>query len=134
MGMDITKTKAQFSYIVSKIKEAHPTLSYIHVIDARVKGFDVLAQNPKGESIDFIREIWSSPEDDENGRRLISAGGYTKNVAIEHADQRGDLIAFGRYFIANVNRFLLLVLELPLILPPFSFSPICPIVSNMTSL
>jgi NADPH2 dehydrogenase len=106
MGMDITKTKAQFSYIVSKIKEAHPTLSYIHVIEARAKGFDVLDQDPEGENNDFIREIWSSPEDDENGRRLISAGGYTKEVGIEHADERGDLIAFGRYFIANVSRFL----------------------------
>ncbi|KAF5353709.1 hypothetical protein D9758_008670 [Tetrapyrgos nigripes] len=101
MGMGVPKTKAQFSYLVSKIKEAHPTLSYIHLIEPRSKGYDILDHDPEGESNDFIREIWTSPEEDENGRRLISSGGYTRELAIENADKRGDIIAFGRRFIAN---------------------------------
>ncbi|KAF5353714.1 hypothetical protein D9758_008657 [Tetrapyrgos nigripes] len=102
MGMDnVSKTKAQFSYVVSKIKEVHPTFSYIHVLEPRLKGLDVLDHNPEGEDNDFIREIWTSPEDDQNGRRLISAGGYTRELAIEYADKKGDIIAFGRVFIAN---------------------------------
>ncbi|KAF5353689.1 hypothetical protein D9758_008666 [Tetrapyrgos nigripes] len=101
MGMDVPRTKAQFTYVVSKIKEAHPTLSYIHVVEPRSKGFDVLDHDPEGESNDFIRDIWTSPEEDEDGRRLISAGGYSRKLAIENADKRGDIIAFGRAFIAN---------------------------------
>ncbi|KAF5343105.1 hypothetical protein D9758_016001 [Tetrapyrgos nigripes] len=102
MGMDsVSKTKAQFSYIVSKIKEVHPTFSYVHVVEPRSKALDVLDHNPEGEDNDFIREIWTSPEDDQNGRRLISAGGYTRELSIEDADKKGDIIAFGRVFIAN---------------------------------
>ncbi|KAF5360282.1 hypothetical protein D9758_009149 [Tetrapyrgos nigripes] len=101
MGMDISKTKAQFSYVVSKIKEAHPTFSYVHVLESRSKGFDVLDKEPEGEDNDFVRDIWTSPDEDENGRRLISAGGYTRELSIEKADKKGDIIAFGRVFIAN---------------------------------
>ncbi|KAF5352999.1 hypothetical protein D9758_007929 [Tetrapyrgos nigripes] len=102
MGMDsVTKTKDQFSYLVSKIKEAHPTLSSINVLEPRSKGLDVVDEVPEGEDNNFIREIWTSPEEDEQGRRLISADGYTRELAIETADKRGDIIAFGRRFIAN---------------------------------
>ncbi|KAF5352977.1 hypothetical protein D9758_007912 [Tetrapyrgos nigripes] len=102
MGMDsVSKTKAQFSYVVSKIKEANPTLSYIHVVEPRTKGMDVLDHDLEGEENDFLREIWTSPEEDENGRRFISAGGYTRDLAIQNANTRGDLIAFGRRFISN---------------------------------
>ena len=48
------------------------------------------------QSNDFIREIWGP-------RPIISAGGYDRDLAIEFADTKGDLIAFGRYFISNVS-------------------------------
>ncbi len=48
------------------------------------------------QSNDFIREIWAP-------RAIISAGGYTRQSAIETADTKGDLIAFGRPFIGNVS-------------------------------
>jgi NADPH2 dehydrogenase len=44
---------------------------------------------------DFLREIWSP-------RPFISAGGYTRELAIDTAETKGDLIAVGRLFISNV--------------------------------
>ena len=48
------------------------------------------------QSNDFLREIWQP-------RPFISAGGYTAELALEVAENKGDLIAAGRLFIANVR-------------------------------
>ncbi|THV00307.1 FMN-linked oxidoreductase [Dendrothele bispora CBS 962.96] len=103
--MKMADPKPTFTHLVSEIKKSHPTLSYIHVVEPRIQGAEVV-DVPEEESNDFIREIWTSPETSEtstsaNARRLISAGGYTRETAIEAAEKKGDLIAFGRLFIAN---------------------------------
>ncbi|THU79624.1 FMN-linked oxidoreductase [Dendrothele bispora CBS 962.96] len=99
--MKMTDPKPTFAHLVSEIKKAHPTLSYIHVVEPRIQGAEVV-DVPEEESNDFIREIWASPETETtNARRLISAGGYTRQTAIDAAEKTGDLIAFGRLFIAN---------------------------------
>ncbi|KAK7442715.1 hypothetical protein VKT23_015961 [Stygiomarasmius scandens] len=98
--MGMKDPKPTFSYVVSEIKKAHPTLAYIHVVEARAKGYDIV-EVPKEENNDFLREIWTSPENDEDGRRLISSGGYSRDVALETADKKEDIIAFGRLFLAN---------------------------------
>lgn len=49
------------------------------------------------KSNDFIREIWKP-------RPLISAGGYNRETALAVAETKGDLVAFGRYFISNVRQ------------------------------
>ena len=51
--------------------------------------------NP-AQSNDFLREIWSP-------RPLISAGGYTRELALEVAETKGDIIGVGRLFISNVR-------------------------------
>ena len=49
------------------------------------------------QSNDFLREIWSP-------RPLVSAGGYTRETALEAAETTGNqLVAFGRLFISNVR-------------------------------
>lgn len=48
------------------------------------------------QSNDFIRSLWSP-------RPLISAGRYTREMALDVAEQTGQLIAFGRPFISNVS-------------------------------
>jgi len=48
------------------------------------------------ESNDFLRTIWKD-------NIWISAGGYTRDSAMKHADERGELIAFGRYYTSNVR-------------------------------
>ncbi|KAK0205612.1 hypothetical protein DFS33DRAFT_1258643 [Desarmillaria ectypa] len=83
-----------FSYLVTKIGQRHADLAYIHVVEPRVFGNMLRDDVRPGESNDFIRELWAP-------RPLISAGGYTREGAMEVADQKGDLVAFGRYFISN---------------------------------
>ncbi|KAK0184558.1 hypothetical protein F5146DRAFT_938538 [Armillaria mellea] len=84
-----------FSYLVKEIGQRHTDLAYLHVIEPRMNGFEVREDEPGvGESNGFIRELWSP-------RPLISAGGYTREEAMKVADEKGELIAFGRYFISN---------------------------------
>lgn len=48
------------------------------------------------QSNDSLREVWGS-------RPFISAGGYNREHALEIAEKKGDLIAFGRDYIPNVR-------------------------------
>ncbi|CAL1694337.1 unnamed protein product [Somion occarium] len=86
-----------FKYYVSRIKELYPELAYIHVVEPRVSS-NTDREAEKGESNDFLREIWRPWP-------FISAGGYNRDVALEAANRTGDLIAFGRYYISNVGAF-----------------------------
>jgi NADPH2 dehydrogenase len=86
-----------FTYVVQQIKARHPDLAYIHAIEPRVVGNDdISGEVPEGEQNDFIRKIWSP-------RPLVSAGGYNRKIALAAAEEKGDIIAFGRHFIANVS-------------------------------
>lgn len=87
-----------FTYLIAKIRDLYPNFSYLHVIEPRIVG-DVDVQADPGfshESNDFLRDIWLP-------RPFISAGGYTAQSAAQLADKTGELIAFGRLFIANVS-------------------------------
>ncbi|TFK30966.1 hypothetical protein BDQ12DRAFT_619841, partial [Crucibulum laeve] len=99
MGDPVT----QFSHLVTALRDAYPHLSYLHVIEARIGGDDEKDRVDnekdrvgKNESNDFIRKIWGP-------KRLVSAGGFTRDGAIKHAEETGELIAFGRYYISNVS-------------------------------
>ncbi|KAK0460537.1 uncharacterized protein EV420DRAFT_214156 [Desarmillaria tabescens] len=93
-GMRMEDPVPTFSYLVTKIGQRHANLAYIHVVEPRISGNQTSDKVGTGESNDFIRELWAP-------RPLISAGGYTREEAIEVADKKGDLVAFGRYFISN---------------------------------
>ncbi|PBK86412.1 FMN-linked oxidoreductase [Armillaria gallica] len=82
-----------FSYFVSEVKRRHPDLAYLHVVEPRV-AVDRSRKASALESNDSIRRIWAP-------KPLISAGGYTRESAMQTADRKGDIIAFGRYFISN---------------------------------
>ncbi len=89
--------KPTYTYLVTQIKERFPNLAYIHVVEPRISGVFDRETFPEEWSNDFIREIWSP-------RPLITAGGYGRETAMEAADKTpGNLIAFGRHFIANVS-------------------------------
>lgn len=92
--------KPTFRYFVEQLKKAHPALSYIHVVEPRIDGFEFRTDLPEWENNDFIREVWTQ---EGNSRWLISAGGATRENAIQSADEKGDIVAFGRPFIANVR-------------------------------
>ncbi|KAF7419211.1 hypothetical protein PC9H_001797 [Pleurotus ostreatus] len=92
-GMGMADPIPTFSYFVKTLRERHPGLAYLHVVEPRANGV-VTVEKKEGQSNDFIREIWAP-------KVLISAGGYDRNLAIQMADEKGDVIAFGRFFISN---------------------------------
>lgn len=101
-GMHMKHPQPQFAHFVSRLRELYPRLSYLHVVEPRVAGTmdrKVLAW----ESNDFLRVIWKGPDNEANGSVYLSAGGYTPQTAIDDAENKGDLIAFGRLYIPNVS-------------------------------
>lgn len=89
-----------FAYLVSRIREAYPRFSYIHVVEPRAHGN--MDRTPlAGESTDFLRAIWKGPKSLQNGSVYLAAGGYKPETALEDAD-RDELIVFGRFFTSNV--------------------------------
>ena len=97
---------------MQRIAELFPDLAYIHVSEPRLSWMQVIdpgeqvrkiiffslkpPTNLSFQSNDFVRKIWAP-------RPIISTGGYDRKLAMEVADNQGDLIAFGRSFIANVS-------------------------------
>jgi len=86
-----------FTYFVTQIKERFPNLAYISIVEP----------TSVYESNDFIRDIWSP-------RPIISANSYSRDKALAVAEQKGDLIAFGRDFLANPDLPLRLKANVPL--------------------
>ncbi|THV03080.1 NADH:flavin oxidoreductase/NADH oxidase [Dendrothele bispora CBS 962.96] len=84
-----------FTYLVSELKSRFPKLAYLHAIEARVAGISS-ADDAKHGSNDFIRDIWLP-------RPFVSAGNYLRESALELTEKHpeGQLVAFGRRFIAN---------------------------------
>ncbi|KAJ7869136.1 hypothetical protein B0H14DRAFT_2571988 [Mycena olivaceomarginata] len=81
LDMHFDHPKPTYTHLVTQLRDRYPELAYLHVVEPRY-------------SNDFIRDIWGD-------RRLISAGGYTRETAIAAAEEKGDLIAFARPYVAN---------------------------------
>ena len=88
-----------FTTFVERIREEHPNLAYIHVVEARVNGDDVVTGSgeSRAHSSEVLRKIWGD-------RPYIAAGGMDRATAISTVEKYGGLIAFGRHFLANVSR------------------------------
>ncbi|KAF7970141.1 hypothetical protein HWV62_9267 [Athelia sp. TMB] len=86
-----------FSYLISSLLSAHPELAYIHAVEPRIDVATTRTEVPEHESNDFIRKI---VREAKGPTQFIAAGGYTREQAIEAAE-KGDLVAFGRAYIAN---------------------------------
>jgi NADPH2 dehydrogenase len=90
-----------FSHLISEIKRRWPDLAYIHVIEPRQN--EVYAGIISGPvdlsgTNDHFRDIWAP-------RPFISCGAYAydRESGIKTAEEKGDIIAYGRPFIANVS-------------------------------
>ncbi|KAF8978857.1 hypothetical protein BDQ17DRAFT_1382476 [Cyathus striatus] len=84
----------QFTHLIENLKANHPNLAYLHAIEPRYASEEGPLAHPD-PSNDFVRRIWAP-------RPLITAGGYTRESAVEVTEKEGgELIAFGRHFLAN---------------------------------
>ncbi|KII83267.1 hypothetical protein PLICRDRAFT_169021 [Plicaturopsis crispa FD-325 SS-3] len=109
--MGMPDPKPTFTYFVQHLRERHPDLAYLHVVEPRVDGPNTReAGVPQGQSNDFIRALWAPLP-------LISAGGFDRALGIDFADHKGDLIAYGRPYIANPDLPFRLKYDIPLAVP-----------------
>ncbi|KAL0058420.1 hypothetical protein AAF712_014901 [Marasmius tenuissimus] len=88
-GMEMNDPKPSFAYFVNNLNYRFPRLAYLHVQETRADGLDTVANVPEGVDNDFIREIWGDGV-------LVSSGGYDRELAIEVAETKGDVVASGR--------------------------------------
>ncbi|KAJ7749822.1 hypothetical protein DFH07DRAFT_869171 [Mycena maculata] len=93
--MGMRDPKPTFAYLVSQIKALHPDFAYIHLVEPRISGGnDDNTGDDRDASNNFLRVLWAP-------KTLISAGGYSRETALQRAEKDGDIIAFGRQFLAN---------------------------------
>ncbi|QKX53782.1 uncharacterized protein TRUGW13939_00862 [Talaromyces rugulosus] len=95
-GMHIDDPKPQYTYLAQQL--AKFKLAYVHLVEARSQGFDII-DTP--DSLDFFLDAYNKASP------VLLAGGYdAKNTAdaIEERHKRGQdniVVAFGRWFISN---------------------------------
>ncbi|KAG1549829.1 hypothetical protein G6F51_002822 [Rhizopus arrhizus] len=92
-GMGDEDPVKTWSYLTSSLQEKHSQLAYVHFIEPRSNFFTDDANT--ADSLDPFRKLWKGP--------FITAGGFSTAIkhAVDVAEKTGDLIAFGRSFIAN---------------------------------
>ncbi|KAJ3769320.1 NADH:flavin oxidoreductase/NADH oxidase [Lentinula raphanica] len=119
-GMGMENPIPTFSYLVSKLKEIFPKLAYLHVVEPGISG-GAYVESTSSALNDFIRDIWLP-------RPLITCGRYSRQSALEVSekaltqleneglakDSGGELIAFGKLFLANPDLPFRLKEDLPL--------------------
>ncbi len=91
-----------FSYLIQQLHDRFPSLAYLHLVEPRIGG-DKDAKSDEQEASqedtnDFARKIWGD-------RPLIVAGGFDPQTAKDTVDKNGGMVAFGRWYIANVSPF-----------------------------
>ncbi|KAI8337344.1 12-oxo-phytodienoic acid-like protein [Blakeslea trispora] len=86
LGMQDDTVVETWSYLTSQLQKNHPNLAYLHFIESR---------DSREDSLTPYRRIWKGP--------FISAGGFSTDLpyAVDMAERTGNLISFGRAFIAN---------------------------------
>lgn len=92
---DIVET---FGHLVTSLRASHPSMAYIHVVEARIAGVaDVVPTDE--ESIDFLYDIWTKGRPEA---RVLLAGGFTAaNGRTTSDEKRNAVIVYGRHFISN---------------------------------
>jgi NADPH2 dehydrogenase len=95
IDMRMTDPIPTFNYLVSELKKRHPNLAFLHVAEPGLNNLFSDHVDLTGSN-DFVREIWSP-------RPLISCGGYNRSSGLTTAEEKGDLIAYGRLFLTNVS-------------------------------
>lgn len=101
MLMPAPERLAQFSHLVEEIKISHPELAYLHLVSPRADGAS--SKNEADVKEEHIREmselrrLWGE-------KPLIIAGGMDRKMGLDITEQNEHvLVAYGRYFVANVS-------------------------------
>jgi N-ethylmaleimide reductase len=81
-----------FGYVANALNRLR--LAYLHVIEPRVRGNELIAGNEAPVAAKHLRPIFNGP--------LIAAGGFDRESAMRIVEEgNADLVAFGRVFISN---------------------------------
>lgn len=96
---------ALFGYVAKKLNEYG--LAYLHIIEPRVHGFDLIAEGQGPVAAQELRKLFDGP--------IIATGAFEPDTA-EETIARGDadLIGFARWFISNPDLPKRIALNLPL--------------------
>jgi N-ethylmaleimide reductase len=104
-SMSDSNPAATFGYVTHELDRRG--IAYLHVIEPRIKGVELIAEGQPPVASQLLRPIFS--------RTLIAAGGFTRESADAIlAAGDADMVAFGRSFIANPDLPQRLRLGLPL--------------------
>ncbi|CDO72487.1 hypothetical protein BN946_scf184980.g28 [Trametes cinnabarina] len=107
--MRMDDPKPTFTYLVEQFKQRYPHLAYLHVVTPNAPG----NQGPADPAdADFIYEHWAP-------RPVISTGGYDRESGIKTAEQTGQIIGYGRPFLANPDLPFRLEKNIPLNEPDY---------------
>ncbi|KAL7316673.1 hypothetical protein PS15m_005745 [Mucor circinelloides] len=93
-GMATDNVEETWGYLVSELQKNHPGLAYLHLIESRSNFFLPDHKNTI-DTLESYRQVWKGP--------FITAGGFSTSLEFgnEIAEKTGDLVAYGRAFIAN---------------------------------
>ena len=104
-GMSDSDPEALFDYVAKELDRFG--LAYLHIIEPRVRGNVVVAEGQYAIAAARLRKIFKGI--------IIAAGGFEPGTAEEVVEKGdADLVAFGRYFLANPDLPKRIRLGLPL--------------------
>jgi N-ethylmaleimide reductase len=104
-GVSDSNPIALFDYVAKQLN--HFGLAYLHIIEPRIRGNVLIAEAQGHIATARLRKIFTGT--------IIAAGGFepdTAEAAVREGD--ADLVAFGRYFVANPDLPKRIRLGLPL--------------------
>ncbi|MGK7945210.1 MAG: alkene reductase [Microcystaceae cyanobacterium] len=92
MSMSDSNPEALFGYVGQALNQFN--LAYLHIVEPRIKGDKQDEDNSNGLGVKLFRPLFQGT--------LITAGAYTRDTGNQVlAEGNADLVAYGRYFIAN---------------------------------
>ncbi|EPB83410.1 N-ethylmaleimide reductase [Mucor circinelloides 1006PhL] len=92
--MATENVEENWGYLVKELQQKRPELAYLHLIESRADSLDPQKKNTE-DTLESYRKLWKGP--------FITAGGFSTSLefADEIAEKTGNLVSYGRAFIAN---------------------------------
>ncbi len=92
--MDDSDPRSLFDHVVGELNGFD--LAYLHIIEPRVKGNVVEQEGQAPVAAEHLRTIFRN--------KIMAAGGFEPKTATAIVDKgNADLVAFGRYFVSNLD-------------------------------